>query len=151
MSYKAYIENEFLIIESFFLKEKIRIKSIDDIIILHHRGWNEHRIFIYLSEPIQHDLVKNSFFNKILYQIFILSKPAKYKIQEAYNDELIINILRILKQHLPTLEEPKDLDSSHIWMVIDEGMHFHITKLVYSRKGLGLKQVMLKHKILLEK
>ena len=36
-------------------------------------------------------------------------------------------------------------------MTFDEGGQFKQMKLVYSREGLGLKRVMLKHKILLEK
>lgn len=148
MSDKVYLEKEFLIIKSSFLTEKIKISSIEDIIILHHRGWNEHRIFMFLNEPIQYGLANNFFFNKIFNQVLLLSKPSKYKIQEAYNDELIVDMFRILKQHLPTLQEPTELDSSHIWKSIDEGVHFHKTKLVYSRESLSLKKIMIKHKIL---
>ena len=58
MFYKIYSENNDLIIETFFLKEKIAINSIDDIIISYHRGWNEHKLLTYFNKPVQYELTR---------------------------------------------------------------------------------------------
>lgn len=153
MFYKIYLENDELIIETFFLREKIATSSIDDIIILYHRGWNEHKLFTYFDKPVQYELTRKSWFYQMLFQIFLAFNTEKFRIYRAYNNELITRMFSLLKPYLPSLIETKnlDLDNSFIWMSYDEGGQFKQMKLVYSREGLGLKRVMLKHKILLEK
>lgn len=153
MFYKIYLENNDLIIETFFLKEKIAIDSIDDIIISYHRGWNEHKLFTYFDKPIQYELTRRSWFYQMLFQIFLAFNTEKFRIYRAYDNELITSMFSLLKPYLPTLIETKDLDlaNSFTWMTYDERGQFKQMKLVYSREGLGLKRVMLKHKILLEK
>ncbi|SDD43496.1 hypothetical protein [Pedobacter soli] len=153
MFYKIYLENNDLIIETFLLKEKIAINSIDDIIISYHRGWNEHKLFTYFNKPVQYELSRKTWFYKILFQIFLMFNTEKFRIYRAYDNELITRMFSLLKPYLPTLVETKNLDlrNSFIWMTFDEGGQFKQMKLVYSREGLGLKRVMLKHKILLEK
>jgi hypothetical protein len=149
MFYKIYLENNDLVIETFFLKEKIVMNSIDDIIISYHRGWNEHKLFTYFNKPVQYELTRKSWF----YQIFLAFNTEKFRIYRAYDNELIASIFSFLKPYLPSLIETKNLDLKHsfTWTTCDEGGQFSQMKLVYSREGLGLKRVMLKHKILLEK
>ncbi|MFC1222418.1 hypothetical protein ACFE6N_01340 [Pedobacter sp. BG31] len=153
MFYKIYLENNELIIQTFFLKEKIAIDSIDDIIIFYNRSFNKHKLFTYFNKPVQYELTRKSWFYQMLFQIFLVFNTEKFRIYRVYENEIITLMFSLLKPYLPTLIETKylDLDNSFIWMTEDEGGHFKQTKLVYSREGLGLKRVMLKHKILMQK
>ncbi len=153
MFYKIYLENDDLIIETFFLKEKITIDSIDDIIIFYNRSFNKHKLFTYFNEPVQYELTRKSWLYQMLFQIFLVFNTEKFRIYRVYENEIIALMFSLLKPYLPTLIETKDLDLAHsfTWMTYDEGGQFKQMKLAYSREGLGLKRVILKHKILLEK
>ncbi|KQM68538.1 hypothetical protein ASE74_23985 [Pedobacter sp. Leaf216] len=153
MFYKIYLENNDLIIETFFLKEKIAIDSIDDIIIFYNRGFNKHKLYTYFNKPVQYELTRKSWFYQILFEIFLVFNTEKFRIYRLYENEVIALMFSLLRPYLSTLTETKDLDLAHsfTWMTYDEGGQFKQMKLVYSRDGLGLKRVMLKHKILLEK
>jgi hypothetical protein len=153
MFYKIYLENNDLIIETFFLKEKIAIDSIDDIIIFYNRGFNKHKLYTYFNKPVQYELTRKSWFYQILFEIFLAFNTEKFRIYRLYENEVIALMFSLLRPYLSTLIETKDLDlaNSFIWMTYDEGGQFKQMKLVYSKEGLGLKRVMLKHKILLEK
>lgn len=72
------------------------------------------------------------------------------EIKRVYYDSDTEQLLNTIKQILPSANIPSIKDSL-FWKKEDENTNFKRTKLVYSREGFGLKQVMLKHKILLER
>lgn len=148
MSNKFYIENNNLIIENFITLEKIKISSIDDIIISRIYPKNKYRIFIFFTNPVEYD-AKKGFFNKIIYSIF-KNNNNTMEIKRVYYDSDTEQLLNTIKQILPSANIPSIKDSL-FWKKEDENTNFKRTKLVYSREGFGLKQVMLKHKILLER
>lgn len=149
MFYKIYLDNDFLIIESFFLKEKIKIDSIDDILILHDRNGVSHKLFMYFNQPIELLLIKTSFFNKILFNLYLTFNNNRYQILRLYDDNLILKICSLLQKDLQSLEVPSNLDESFLWRTTDDGMVFKKIKLIYSKENSGLKQVLSKRKILL--
>ncbi|MGU3373950.1 hypothetical protein [Chryseobacterium sp. M5A1_1a] len=147
MFYKKYLEDNYLVIESFLLKEKIAINSINDIVILHDRGWNEHKLFMYFNQPVEYELTKSSIFYRILFRLFLNFNSNNFKILRSYEDDFITEILNLLKLNLPTLIETQYLDLNHsfTWRIFDDGMWFKQIKLVYSKENYGLKKVLLKY------
>ena len=149
MFYKIYLDNNYLIIESFFLKEKIKINSIDDIVILHDRNRTSHKLFMYFSQPIEFSIVKASIFYKGLLKIYLFFNVNRFQILRRYDDQLILKMCSLLQSNLQALEVPSTLDDSFLWRTTDDGMVFKKIKLIYSKNNLGLKQVLLKRKILI--
>lgn len=148
MANKFYIENNNLIIEDIIMLEKIKISSFDDIIISRIYPKNKYRIFMFFSNPIEYE-AKKGIFNKMICAIFKHNNNP-LEIKRVYYDSDAEQLLNIIKQILPSANIPNIKDSV-FWKTEDEDINFKRTKLVYSRDGLGLKQVMLKHKILLIK
>lgn len=149
MFYKFYIENNHLIIEDSIALKKIDITSFDDIIISHNYPTRKYHVSMFFTKPVKYE-PRQGFLNKIICAIFKHNNSNSLEIKNTYYDVDMEQLLINIKQILPTANIP-NLDSNILWNTEDEGMNFRKTKLVYSREGLGLKQVMLKHKILLEK
>lgn len=138
MSNKFYIENNNLIIENFIMLGKIKISSIDDIIISRIYPKNKYRIFIFFTNPVEYD-AKKGFFNKIIYSIF-KNNNNPMEIKRVYYDSDTEQLLNTIKQILPLANIPNIKDSL-FWKTEDENTNFKRTKLVYSREGFGLSLV----------
>ena len=104
---------------------------------------------MFFINPVEYE-PRKGFLNKIVCFIFKHISSNFFEIKNTYYDADVEQLLLNIKKILPAADIP-NMDDSIIWNIEDDGMHFHNTKLVYSREGLSLIKVMLKHKILIEK
>lgn len=144
MEIKVYSENDYLIIENFFLIEKIKFDAIDAILIFHHGERYENKIYFYLREPIIYKNQEKRFYSNLLYKIFVFFNKEPLIIEEKYHNEDLLNILYELKNNLNGIEIP-NLQGSMFWKTKDNGYEIPMAKLIYSKKGLGLVNVLKKY------
>jgi len=145
MEIKAYIKEGHLFIENFFLTEKIKLDAIDNILIYHHGERYENRICFYLLEPIIYENQKKTFWSKLLFYSFLLFNKERLIIEERYHNKDLSNILNKLKDNLKEIIIP-NLEGSMFWKTRDNGYEIPMVKLVYSKKGLGLVNVLKKYR-----
>lgn len=147
MFYKFYIEDKHLVIEDSIVLKKVDVTSFDDIIISYNYPTRKYHVSMFFTKPVKYE-PRQGFLKRMICAIFKHNNDLM-EIKRVYYDSDTEKLLNIIKQILPSANIPNIKDSV-FWKTDDEGMRFHRTKLVYSREGLGLKQVMLKHKILLK-
>lgn len=145
MDFNIQCNKGFLIIENFYRSEKIKIDSIEEILIFHHGERYNNRINFYLNSAIIYEQKGKNIFNKILFNIFTFFHKEKYVIEEKYHDPVLIKLLNTLNNNLPSIIVPKDLENSMFWKTIDNGYSFPMVKLIYSRKKMSLKDVLKKY------
>lgn len=97
---KVYLKENFLFEENFFMIEKINIKSIDDIMIFHYTPGGNHRFYMFLDQPIQYEVKRNSFVNKVLFFVYKNSIQTLTKLKKYMNTEGWKKYYRLLKKML---------------------------------------------------
>lgn len=150
MEIKVYIEKKYLVIENFFLIERIKLDAIDNILIFYHGERYDNRIYFYLLEPIIYEGNKKTFWSNLLFNIFLLFNKETLVIEEKYHNKDMLKILTVLKDNLPSIIIP-NLERSQFWKTIDNGYEIPRVKLIYSKKGLGLVNVLKKYGILINR
>lgn len=145
MEIKTYVKEGHLIIENFFLTEKIKLEAIDNILIFHHGERYENRIYFYLLEPIIYENQKKTFWSKLLFNIFLFFNNEHLIIEQRYHNKDLSKILNVLDDNLKEINIPI-LEGSMYWKTRDNGYEIPMVKLVYSKKGLGLANVLKKYK-----
>lgn len=142
------VKGNFLVDENPLLITKINVQSIDEILIFHYTPSGSHRFYMFLNQPIQYELKHHNVLNKILFSIFKTFNTNSFAIKKVYQDDELKPILKIIDDSLNGALLPIDLDQSFAWQTVDEGINFKKVKLIYSKNGLGLNEVMRKYKIL---
>ncbi len=145
MEFNLHCNNGFIIIENFYRIEKIKIDSIEEILIYHHGERYNNRINFYLNNPIIYEQKGKNIFNKMLFNVFIFFHKEKYTIEEKYDDKNLMKLLKILNSNLTNTVVPEDLENSMFWEATDKGYSFPMVKLIYSRKGTGLNKILEKY------
>lgn len=145
MKIKAYVKNGYLFIENFFLIEKINLDTIDNILIFHHGERYENRICFYLLEPIIYECPSKTFWSKLLFNIFLFFNKERLIVEDQYHNHDLSIILNELKDNLKEVEIPT-LEGSMFWKTRDNGYEIPMVKLIYSKKRLGLVNVLRKYK-----
>ena len=148
---KIYSSNGFLIFEDFIVREKIRFTAIENIIIYHVGETYNNQINFYLSEAIIYQNINEKWWSKWLYKLFLKTHSDTYKIEESYSDDHIYIILSLLQENLSGVSIPNDLENSMFWKTTDQGYELPRVKLIYSKKGLSLVDVLKKYGKMIDK
>lgn len=141
------IIGSFLVDENLLMISKINLQSIDEILIFHYTPSGSHRFYMFLNQPIQYELKQNTFLHKSLFSVFKIFNNDSYAIKKVYQDTYLQQILKMIEDHLHGTALPINLDQSFAWQTVDQGVNFRKVKLIYSKNGLSLGEVMRKHKI----
>ncbi|MEY8758271.1 hypothetical protein [Chryseobacterium tongliaoense] len=140
-----------MIFETFFLLQKVSFDSIEDILISHVQVQTRHKISIYLNQPVINELKQGTFINRLLFFVFKAFNKNPYEIIAQYENTELVALLKILKENLDHVTIPDDIDKSILWRTVDNGFRIPRTKLIYSKSGLGLAEVLKKHHLLIER
>ncbi len=138
----------YLIIENYFMFEKIDIKSFDDIVISYEFPSQKYKLSMFFTTPVKYEANKG-LINKIICLIFNHNNNP-YEIKRSYYRKDIKPLLSLIKECLPEVHIP-DLENSIFWRTQDEKNIFDKMQLIYSKSNLTLKNVLKKHKMIIEK
>lgn len=148
---RIYSSNGFLVFEDFIVREKINFKAIEDILIYHVGETYNNQINFYLTEPIIYENISGSWWSKLLYKLFLKTHSDRFTIEEGYSDDNISVILSILQENLAGVSDENDLQNSMFWKTIDQGYEVPRAKVVYSKNGSGLVDVLRKYGKMIDK
>lgn len=143
-----YFKDNYLVIEDSVMLGKIDINSFDDIIISHEFPRRTYKLNMFFTKPVQYE-PKKGFINKIICIIFKHNNNPN-EIKRSYYDVNAERLLLMIEQCLPDADIP-DLKNSVYWKTTDKKMFFDNVKLIYSKEGLGLSDVLRKHNMLIGK
>lgn len=139
---KTYLEDDNLIIETIFLKEKIAVDSIDDIVIISEFPSRKYALHMFFTKPIKYQPNKG-WINRVISYIY-LQNNNPYMIKRTYYDNEIEPLLLMIKKCLPEADYP-DLKNSLYWRTNDGKNAFSKVKIIYSREKLSLANILTKH------
>lgn len=142
MFLNKYIEGDFLVIETIFFKEKIRIDSIDDVVIFNKYPSRKYAIYMFFTQPIKYEANKG-WINRIFTFIHVHNNNP-CTIKRTYYDHEIEPLLLMIKKCLPEADLP-DLKKSSYWRTDDGTNIFSKMKVIYSREKLLLANIFRKH------
>lgn len=148
---KIYSSNGHLVFEDFIVREKIRFDAIEDILIYHVGETYNNQINFYLSQPIVYENINGSWWSKLLYKLFLKTHSDRLTIEEGYSDENISVILSVLQENLTGVSAENDLQNSIFWKTVDQGYEVPRAKVVYSKNGSGLVDVLKKYGKMIDK
>lgn len=142
----VYTKNNCLVIESKIIKvrEIISYNSIENIIMLHVNETYDNQMTFYLSQPIQYENIGKHFFHIILFQIYLLFHKNKLVVDVSQRNDDLYLIMNEIKKNLFSTNIPLTLDRSLYWNEESNKQNFSMIKLVYSKKGLELSEVLKK-------
>lgn len=146
--FTIYLKNNDLVIENSFTTEKIRLDSIDDVIIFHAQERGRFKIFIFSNLPVIFEAKSETFINKLVLSVFKTFNKNSNEIKTHFEEKEVNTLLKILADNLDNVMIPNDLERSLLWRETDNGFQIKGTKLIYSKDKLGLAEVLKKHKIL---
>lgn len=142
---RIYSENDFLVIDDYIIREKIRYRSVENVIIYYVGETYNNQIDFYLNEPVIYENINLKWWSKLFYKLFLITHSDKYKIEISYSDDDILLILKQLEITFSDVSIPNDLNNSMLWKTLDSGFSIPGVKLIYSKLNLGLYGALVKY------
>lgn len=146
MGIKIYSINNSLVIEDSPIRQIIKYNDIQSVIIYNVNETYNNQLDFYLEGPIIYEEMKNKWWSKLLFNLYLSTHKDRYKIEISYVDDLLILILDELYGNLINVSIPNDLNESMFWKTRDSSYNIPGFKLVYSKLGLGLYDTLKKYK-----
>lgn len=143
----VYTKNNSLVIESKVVKirEIISYESIEDIIIIHVNETYDNQMILYLSKPIQYENIGKHFFHKIFFHVYLLFHKNRLVIDISQNNDDLYLIINEIKKNLLSKKMPSSLDRSLFWEEESNNHNLPMVKLIYSKNGLNLAEILKKY------
>ncbi|SDQ42573.1 hypothetical protein SAMN05421664_1562 [Chryseobacterium soldanellicola] len=146
--FTIYLKNNDLVIENSFTAQKIRLDSIDDVIIFSAQERGRFKVFIFTTLPIITEAKSETFINKLVFSAFKTFNKNSNEIKTHFEEKEVNTLLKILADNLDNVMISNDLEGSLLWRETDNGFTIKGIKLIYSKNKLGLAEVLKKHNIL---
>lgn len=140
---KISTEQDTLVLELLGMAIMIGYHNIDSVIISgKSNATDRFRVDLFLYHPADYGIRAKNLIAKLSAALLIAVSKQRLRISVREDNETTGNLLQHCNRHLHAGFDLQELQSSYHWQVVSENINLRGIKLVYSREGLSLAQIL---------